>query len=72
MVLQTLVYVRTDSGKKVYLIKSDDIFSWSDIDTTPYPTQDEAINAMKVHYPHSIFCYLPKKSYVPRYPNSRR
>jgi len=72
MILQTPVYVRTDSGKKVYLIKSGDIFNWSDIDTNSYPTQDEAINAMKVHYPHSIFCDLPKKSYVPRYPNSRR
>jgi 1,2-phenylacetyl-CoA epoxidase PaaB subunit len=72
MILQTPVYVRTDSGKKIYLIKSGDIFNWSDIDANSYPTQDEAINAMKVYYPHSIFCDLPKKSYVPRYPNSRR
>lgn len=72
MILQTPVYVRTDLGKKVYLIKSGDIFNWLEFDETDYPTQDEAINAMKIHYPHSIFCDLPKRTYTPRYSNSRR
>lgn len=72
MILQTPVYVRTDLGKKVYLIKSGDIFNWLEFDETDYPTQDEAINAMKIHYPHSIFCDLSKRTYTPRYSNSRR
>ena len=70
MVLQTPVYVRTESGRKVYLIKSGNTFNWSDIDITSYPIQDEAINAMKIYYPHSIFCDLPKRTYTPRHPNN--
>lgn len=63
MTLITPVYLRLSNHKtRIWLLKSDFGYYWSDIDATIYLTQNEAINTMRKQYPHQIFCNLPKEN----------